>query len=298
MPKIIVKRYFLLIFVFIFAFFVYISLKKNNQARIFFVGDMSFDRHIRNVAEKKGEDFLFSCIGDFLKEADLVVGNLEGPITENRSISKDSVVGSLENFIFTFPTTTAKLLYKFNIKLVNLGNNHIDDFGKHGLISTKKYLDEAGVKYFGGAFGIEPVVYKKIAGIDFVFISYNQFGGEVIDKIVNKIKKEKMDNNKVVVYTHWGEEYVPPNKSIKDMAKMFSESGADFVIGSHPHVVLEKEKIKRTIVYYSLGNFIFDQYWNKDVSTGLILELNIKNKNISIVEHKVDIGRDGRTCLK
>lgn len=268
------------------------------EARIFFVGDMSFDRHLRSVAEKKGEDFLFSCVGDFLKEADLVVGNLEGPITNKESISKGSIVGSPENFTFTFPTTTAKLLHKHNIRLVNLGNNHSDDFGIEGLLSTQKYLDGAGVKYFGGVFEIEPIVYKKIAGVDFVFISYNQFGGESPNKIADKIKKEKSDKNKVVVYTHWGEEYVSPNQSIKDTARLFAKSGADFVIGSHPHVVLEREKIGQTVVYYSLGNFLFDQYWNTDVSTGLVLELNIKDKNIGIVEHKVSLGRDGRTCLK
>ena len=93
--------------------------------------------------------------------------------------------------------------------------------------------------------------------------------------------------------------------STQNSAKLFAENGALFVIGSHPHIILSSEKIpsdsggqdRNTVVYYSLGNFIFDQYWNKEVSTGLLLELNIKNKNITVVEHKVNIGRDGRTCL-
>ncbi len=296
------KSLFLIFVLLVFGAFAIYSYG-DGEARVFFVGDISLDRHIRVVAEKRGGDFLFSCIGDFLKEADVVVGNLEGPITEKESISKGSAIGSPQNFIFTFPTTTAKLLHKYNIRLVNLGNNHSDDFGKEGLLSTQKYLDDAGIKYFGGVFGLEPIVYKNIGGIDFVFISYNQFGGLSREEVAKIIKKEKTDENKIVVYTHWGEEYVPPSQSIKDTARLFAESGADFVIGSHPHVVLERESInlskdKKTFVYYSLGNFLFDQYWNSDVSTGLVLELNIKNKKIAIAEHKVSLGRDGRTCLK
>lgn len=296
------KPLFLIFILLVFGAFAIYSYG-DGEARVFFVGDISLDRHIRVVAEKRGGDFLFSCIGDFLKEADVVVGNLEGPITEKESISKGSAIGSPQNFIFTFPTTTAKLLHKYNIRLVNLGNNHSDDFGKEGLLSTQKYLDDAGIKYFGGVFGLEPIVYKNIGGIDFVFISYNQFGGLSREEVAKIIKKEKADENKIVVYTHWGEEYVPPSQSIKDTARLFAENGADFVVGSHPHVVLERESInlskdKKTFVYYSLGNFLFDQYWNNDVSTGLVLELNIKNKKIAIAEHKVSLGRDGRTCLK
>lgn len=292
------KKFFAIVFIFLIfgVGFAFVVFNENKESRIFLVGDISFDRHIRQVAEKKGEDFLFSCIGEFLKEADLVVGNLEGPITENPSISKGSIIGSPQNFTFTFPTTTARLLYKNNIRLVNLGNNHSDDFGQTGLSSTQKYLDKAGVEYFGGVFGIEPVVYKKVGGVTFAFISYNQFGGEAREKVAEKIEKEKGEGKKVLVYTHWGEEYVSPNTSIKNTAKLFAESGADFVIGSHPHIVLEREKIGQTVVYYSLGNFLFDQYWNTDVSTGLVLELNIKDKKVGIVEHKVSLGRDGRTC--
>ena len=79
---------------------------------------------------------------------------------------------------------------------------------------------------------------------------------------------------------------------------MFARAGADLIVGSHPHVILSSEKIGDTFVYYSLGNFIFDQYWNKEVSTGLVLEMNIKGDDIKIIEHKVVLGRDGRTCLE
>jgi poly-gamma-glutamate synthesis protein (capsule biosynthesis protein) len=287
------------------ALFAFQEEKK--ETKILFVGDMMFDRYIRKVGYTQGEDFVFSCkdsngmvLSDFLKDSDLVVGNLEGPITENASVSMFTTPGGDGNFTFTFPTNTAKLLAKDNIKLVSLGNNHIGNFGMEGLDSTKKFLTEAEVGFFGGYGGDEAIYRIEINGNKISFISFNEFGIEPVESIVSKIKQEKSNKQTVIVYAHWGDEYVAPPQRIKNIAKLFADAGADFVIGSHPHVVLSSEKIENTTVYYSLGNFIFDQYWNDEVSTGLVLEFLIEGKKPTdwkIKEHKISIGRDGRTCL-
>ena len=287
------KKVYLLIFVLIIVLVAFFAYEKRD-IKILFVGDMMFDRYIRQVGERKGEDFVFSCgnLGEFLKDSDLVVGNLEGPITNNSSISIKSEVGTSTNFVFTFPLTTAKLLAKNNIKLVNLGNNHIVNFGQEGIASTKKYLTEVGVSYFG-----QPrEALAKWGNIS--FISYNEFGGDLSEKISEKIKEEKNNGQTVFVYSHWGDEYSEVSERIKNMANLFVKSGADFIVGSHPHIILPSEKIKNTFVYYSLGNFIFDQYWNKEVSTGLVLEVNVRNKKINVIEHKTSLLPDGRTCLE
>lgn len=293
-----------LLFVFILIalvalFFVYEKreasyfAKATRDKKILFVGDMMFDRYIRQVGYNKGEDYVFSCINNFLKDSDLVVGNLEGPITENASRSMLTTPGGDSNYTFTFPTNTAKLLSQNNIKLVNLGNNHIDNFGQEGITSTKKYLSEAGVNYF---FNNE--IYRtNIGGNKISFISYNEFGGESAQKVAQKILEEKNNGQMVFVYAHWGEEYVPPPERVKKLVRSFIDVGAEMVVGSHPHIVQEKEIYKNKFIYYSLGNFIFDQYWNKEVSTGLVLEVDISGKKINVIEHKVSLNRDGRTCL-
>jgi poly-gamma-glutamate synthesis protein (capsule biosynthesis protein) len=270
---------------------------KNNQTKILFVGDMFFDRYIRQVANSKGGNFIFSCIGGFLKNSDLVIGNLEGPITDNPSKSMGTKIGSSDNYVFTFPTSTAKLLASNNIGIVDLGDNHIGNFGQEGISSTKKYLNEAGVNYFGGLSGDEPIYLADIGGIKTSFISYNEFGGEAPENVAQKIMSEKNNGRTVFVYAHWGDEYSDAPVRVKNAAILFAQSGADFIIGSHPHIVLPSEKIGNTTVYYSLGNFIFDQYWNSDVSTGLVLEMNVKNGKLETIEHKVSLNRDGRTCL-
>src|SRR5262245_30399393 len=90
-------------------------------AEVLFGGDMMFDRTIRTTIEQKGGDYIFSCLDDILFSNDLVVANLEGPITQNASVSQNSQMGDGNNFTFTFPPSTAALLYKHNVRLVNLG---------------------------------------------------------------------------------------------------------------------------------------------------------------------------------
>lgn len=272
--------------------------KITNPVRILFVGDVSFDRHIRKIVNQKGSDYIFSCLDDLLQRADLVIGNLESPITLNQSVSMGSVVGSPENYRFTSPTTTAEVLYKHNIKLVNIGNNHIGDFGLSGITTTRGYLENAGVSYFGGLADNSNIHSQIINNQKLVFINYNQFGGDSYEKVARLINQEKVKNSIVIVYAHWGEEYVPPTETVRGVAKFFSESGADLVIGSHPHVIQEREIIGDTIVYYSLGNFIFDQYWMESVRNGLVVTVEINDGKITTGETVVSMYPDGRTCLK
>ncbi len=265
----------------------------DKPTKILFVGDMSFDRYIRQVSQKKGDDFVFSCIDDFLKKYEYVVGNLEGPITPNKSQSVGTKMGSPKNYVFTFPTTTGALLKRHNVSLVNIGNNHSNDFGRAGVISTKKYLEEAGVNYFGGPPGDDAIYRdKKIS-----FISYNQFGGTLKEDVAREITIEKNDGQTVVVYAHWGEEYAHDPTYLREVATLFVQSGADIIIGSHPHVVLPHETIGRTLVYYSLGNFIFDQYFDERVMVGQVVSVEISNEGIYTTEYPVRLEKDGRTCL-
>lgn len=268
-----------------------------SEARIIFVGDMLFDRQIRVIAERHGGDHIFSCIEDLLESTEVVIGNLEGPITSYPSRSVGSVIGSPENFVFTFPPSTAELLARHNFGIVNIGNNHIGNMGRGGFEQTRTYLEEADVSYFGGLYGQEYVHQRDIGKIKVSFVSYNEFGGLSPEDVAGKIKEERLLGRIVIVYTHWGDEYIDSSARLRPIAKLFAESGASLVIGSHPHVVLPSEIIGETTIYYSLGNFIFDQYWNEDVRNGLAVEVVLSKNGVEeILEHPVEIKRDGTTC--
>ncbi len=279
-----------------------------SHATVLFGGDMMFDRTIRTVGSAKGEDFLFSCLDSLLLQEEVVVANLEGPITEKASVSVGTVPGVLDNMTFTFPTSTGALLYRHNIRLVNVGNNHSRDFGMNGASSTLVALAGAQVEYFGDV--IESAVVEKTAGeVPLSFVTYNEFAGDATTTI-EQIAEARAKGRFPIVYTHWGIEYATTTPEyIRSLAHRFVDAGAEIVIGSHPHVVGEREFYlpsgsleqagNEKYIYYSLGNFIFDQYWDDAVSHGLLVRVAFDREGVVYVEElPIRLGTDGRTCIK
>lgn len=279
------------------------------HADIIFGGDMMFDRTLRTYAARYGGDYLFACLDPLFSKADLVIANLEGPITANPSISLNSAPGDGNNYTFTFPTTTAPLLLAHNVGVVSIGNNHIMNFGLDGLAQTKRALTAAGVDYFGDPDSLESerVERRTVGGIPFSFINWSDWtpvaepsasdGAGELNPITNQISREKAAGRVVIVYAHWGEEYLPATDREKRLARMLVDQGADIVLGSHPHVVQEHEVYHGKHIFYSLGNLIFDQYWNDAVSHGLLVRVSFDIHGVSGVEEiPVVLQRDRQTC--
>lgn len=278
-----------------------IPLVQKEKTVILFGGDMMFDRTVRLAMEENGDDFILSCVKDTLASADLVVANLEGPITSNPSKSLGSVIGSPENFTFTFPTSTASLLKRHNISLVALGNNHITNFGGEGVRETKDWLSRAGVRHFGDPYVSENdrVARLDLGGIPFSFVSWSDWTGGTKEEVLAQITHEKLSGRRPVVMAHWGEEYVAANGNQKALAKAFVDAGAVLVIGGHPHVVQEREFYRGVPIYYSLGNFVFDQYWNEEVRTGLLVRVTFDAEGVyGIDEFETYLESDRRTCIR
>ncbi len=278
------------------------ALQAPKPTRVLFAGDMMFDRSVRTAMRMHGGDFIFSCISDTLQAADLVVANLEGPITENLSMSEGSVIDTPANYTFTFAPEVAALLERHNIKLVNLGNNHILNFGVAGEYTTKTYLKAAGVEYFGDTQN-NTVAYIDTRGVRLAFINYNEFAPEGwrenASTTLGQIKETREAGLLPVVYAHWGDEYklVAPER-LQTLARQFVDAGAEMVVGSHPHVVEQSEVYKAKYIYYSLGNFIFDQYFLPEVERGLLLEVTFSPTGVlKVAEIPTVLSRDRRTCV-
>ncbi len=268
------------------------------EATVMFGGDAMFDRTMRTVFENVGGDYLFSCIADVLAEPDAVVLNLEGPVTTYDSVSLGTRVGDQHNTHFTFPPQTAALLKRHNVSIVNLGNNHIADFGRDGVAQTKQFLTEAGVAYFGTS--DTRVLRKDINGVPLSFVGYNEFEIPSVEKrIIYDIVRAESDAGRiVVVYTHWGDEYVGVPERVRVLAHELVDAGADLVVGSHPHIVQDYEAYGGGYIYYSLGNFVFDQYFSDEVRNGLLLEVKFTETGVqSMKEIPIVLNPDARTCL-
>lgn len=277
--------------------------KNDKPIKILFVGDMMGDRYIRQVSEKRGYAFIFQKVDDLLKSSDLVVGNLEGPITDSQSVSVNSQIGERNNYIFTFDPKFGKALADENIKLVNIGNNHISNFADIGIESTRKNLADSNIDFFGDPKNENKrLKIENIQGFKIAFINYNQFVLDAKKKTfvdIANAKKSKPDL--LILYTHWGAEFISePSQKIKDLAHEFVESGVDLIIGSHPHVIQNKEQYKGKTIYYSLGNFIFDQYFDSKTKQGLAVEVEIDSvsKSMQFKEHALKMTNNGQTVLK
>lgn len=272
---------------------------EHEPVRILFGGDMMFDRYIR---EKAGDDRsrVFAGVRSVLRSADVVVANLEGPVTSNPSKSIGSAFGSRENYVFTFDPAWAKTLFEENIRIVNIGNNHILNFGVEGVVETREALRSANVTFFGDpldkAFGTHVLSVKEMR---IGFVNYNQFveGGE--EKALADIARIRPAVDVLFVYTHWGAEYMPATSEEKRLAHAFIDRGANAVIGSHPHVVQEQEVYQGKTIYYSLGNFVFDQYFRPDTKQGLLVRATIyPDRSISFEETSILMKPDGTTVLE
>jgi len=270
-------------------------------AKILFLGDLMFDRSIRQFAASKGNEFIFEKINDVLKNADLAVANLEGPITGNNSISVGTSPGEKGHFFFTFDPKLVATLSEKNIKLVNLGNNHINNFGSNGIEETKKNLEQSEVSYFGDLSSSDSItVIKEINGIKLGFVNYNQFTNGSFERALKNVSEIKSETNAIVVFTHWGNEYQNiAGKEIQNLAHRFIEQGADLVIGTHPHVIQQKEDYQGKTIYYSLGNFVFDQYFSEPTKRGLgvMATINLKGEKIVFEEIELKMKNNGQTEL-
>jgi gamma-polyglutamate biosynthesis protein CapA len=264
-----------------------------------FVGDMMFDRTIRSVAEVRGGDHFFSCVADYARGFDAVVGNLEGPITANPSVSRTTRPGDDGNTTFTFPTSTAGLLARSGVTVVSLANNHILDFGRAGVGETRANLRSAEVGYFGDPLdpsGKSLVV--DVGGLRVALVGFNAFlGVDSVKGTVAEIARVLPSVDYAIVFAHWGDEYVPANDFQKAAARAFVDAGAHAVIGAHPHVIQESESYKGASIYYSLGNFIFDQYWDESVRKGMVLEVLVGQDGLSFTSRFVTSERNSGPCL-
>jgi len=278
--------------------------EEEQVATFLFVGDIMLDRHIRRMMDQHGAPYIFGGVRTLLESADITAGNLEGPITDSPSVSGGTKVGDTNNMRFTFPVPSASTLSSFGFDLVSIGNNHMRDFGAAGVESTKRHLSAAGIAYIGDPNGAEtaPVI-KEVNGVKIAFVAYNEFLGWSEEHTLQGVRDAKRQGaDVVVVMSHWGDEYkVEPPERIQAVMERLRDAGTDLVIGSHPHIIGSVQDLGSMRAYYSLGNFVFDQYWNEEVRCGLVVKVmatKVREKtSLTFEETRVTMERDGRTVV-
>jgi poly-gamma-glutamate capsule biosynthesis protein CapA/YwtB (metallophosphatase superfamily) len=247
---------------------------------ILFLGDIMVGRYVETLMNQYGKEYPFSDDIDMLLQSHVTIANLEGPIPEQH------IHTPLQGFQFSFPSTTPAFLEAHGIRAVSLANNHSMDWGMGGYIHTKKVLDAGSVAHFGGYTTTENDYYEVnvgtttaiVYGINTITNSWNK---EKALAVTTKLRNEH-PNSYLIAFLHWGEEYThTQNDKQITLAHELIDAGVSAIIGSHPHVVQGIESYKKGIIFYSLGNFIFDQYFSQETQEGYVLSLSIQDNTMS-----------------
>ncbi len=215
-----------------------------------------------------GQGF-FDSVREGLK-SDLVMGNLEQPITTDTGTSKCGSPPRANCFAFRSPPAYAEHLKQAGFELLNTANNHSNDFGPQGYANTVKALEGAGLKHTGAA---GEIAIAEVKGVKVAVVGFSPYAGannlNDLDAAKAIIGAAKGRADLVVVQVHMGAEgsgkgHVKAGSELffgenrgdpKKFTRAVIDAGADVVVGHGPHVLRGMEFYKGKLIAYSLGNF-------------------------------------------
>lgn len=268
-----------------------------------FTGDISITGSFTEKINTDSEIFSETILSNF-KSSNFVVGNLEGPTTDSKKYYNF-------NTPLKSPVRTISYLADRNITVFNLANNHILDYGKTGLQDTLSNIKKENGSYFGANIHpkniAKPVILEnkgiKVAlfGIaechPFEISGAGLFSADEFITLKKQIEVYKTEVDFVFVNFHGGEEFslYPSPIKRKFLKKIASLKYVDCVVAHHSHTFQGFEKYKNTLIFYSLGNFIFDisnhkPYKETNNSALLSFSFTKENFDFSFIPYKIENG--------
>ena len=283
------------------------------KSSLVFTGDIGFDRYM--YGKWDDGELISNDILRFLHSADHVIPNVEGPVA---NAEQNTVQSGVQQLLHTIDPKAVCVLEKMGADIWNICNNHIMDAGEYGIKSTLEEAKKLGVQTIGAGMNIEearkPVIINEAGGIGLFGVGYQRacrkadidkpgcYSWSDLDAIQKTIDDIKSTCRWCVVVAHAGEEFTPlPSPYTRERYRRYLEMGADIVIGHHPHVPMNYETVGDKIIFYSLGNFIFDtDYQRSQFNTeyGLIVKLNFTPEKFSWEGMGLKIMRDTEHIVK
>lgn len=275
--------------------------------RIMFVGDINLGEYYtafghgpRNYLESND---IFHDVKEVLNNADIVVGNLEAPLT-NYNYKPESV----ESAVLRGNPKHASCLSSAGFKLLQVANNHSVQHGAEGFEETITTLKDIGIKPVGIKNQAMEIVEAKGQTIGFLAASdvpdntdtkqscYQILNSAFLDKVSHSV--ELVDH--LFIMLHWGlESSTEPLPYQRKLISELSDLGVRGVIGSHPHLFYEIWRDRNTIAAPSLGNFVFDLFWDTRLLKSGILDIELGKQKIESCQiWPISISKNGgRPCL-
>ena len=247
---------------------------EDGELTVVLTGDILLDRGVRKTIERHGVDHLFSDgIDSIFRSAQVVVGNLECPATTIKA-------PVFKQFIFRAEPQWLPALRRHGLTHLNLANNHAIDQGRKGLMDTRRNVEQAGMVPIGAgatmAEAAKPVLLAKrprkvwlVPSLRLALENYAYLPGqpcvsqEPMDSLLSRVNRlRRADSTAVIIVSlHWGGEHtLQPVPRQKMEAHQLVRAGADLLVCHHTHTLQTIEDFHGRKIYYSVGNFIFDQH--------------------------------------
>lgn len=273
------------------------SQTENGDITLGFAGDINLDetwtvmKHMR----QKGKG-IQGCIDPRLirkmRSCDYMVLNNEFSISNRGKAMKGKA------YTFRAPRRNVKLLQQLGVDAVSLANNHVYDYGERAFLDTLSALENNGIKYTGGGKDSKEAkkpVYFQSKGKTIAVIAATRAEKYILTPAAGKhspgvfrtyddtqyvraIRKAKKKADVVIAFVHWGTEYSTKLESAQtSQAKDYINAGADVVVGAHTHCLQGVGYYKGKPIFYSLGNYWFNE---KTLYTTLLLLTIRKNGSV------------------
>jgi len=243
-----------------------------------FVGDVMLGRNVEQLMNTYGVGYPFSSL-ERLPSNYYLVGNFES------TIPKVHVPTPHMNFTLSVKREDVGALPAYGFTHLSLANNHAYDFGIDGFENTVKELQRASTTPFGNPVKLssENLTFLNTKNTVVAIIGVHAVYSTPTQEEIKAVLLSAKENSDVqIVYIHWGNEYeVTHSEGQKKLAYAFIDEGADVIIGHHPHVVQDIQVYKGATIFYSLGNYIFDQYFSDEVQTGLALDASFESNRVT-----------------
>ena len=224
------------------------------------------------MLKNKDWKYPFLKTASFIADADITFGNLEVPIIESCSSTETGM-------IFCARPESIEGLKFAGFDILSIANNHILNQGQKGRKQTADFLKEAGIMASENELVVKKVNHLLFGFLSFDLVTYPN------TPLVETIKENSKRVDVLIVSLHWGAEYQKePAVFQKELAHQIIDAGAKIIIGHHPHVTQPIEKYNNGLIFYSLGNFVFDQYWSEETKKGEIAKIIFEGKEIKSYE--------------
>lgn len=248
-----------------------------------FTGDLMFgDQPVKfgfgfdSLHNSKGYTNIFNGVKDVFNEADYNIANFETVI---RTRPTDA---NISNWSMCCDSQILSELKKCNTLVVNVANNHTMDYGQDVFLKMIELFEENDIAYFGTK--NKPYIFLKddeekicLLGISSLKVKEKKpLYSTIFDLNFNnlKIEFEKEKITKLVIYVHWGSEFIyyPTEEQLGNLDILMTLK-PDLIVGNHAHIIQYFCRYKNVPVFFSLGNFISD-YWQMRTRKTFILNYN------------------------